>query len=274
MPYPQNVETAIEVESIVRTEGAVPATIAILKGIIHVGLGQCELEQLAQKEKVWKVSMRDLPLVVSGKLDGATTVASTMRLASLAGIHFFVTGGIGGVHRDATRTMDISADLNEMAITNVAIISAGVKSILDIGLTLETLETLGVPVLTIGQDEFPSFYSRKSKFQSPLRLDTEKEIASMVRTKWELGIEGSVLIANPIPEEFDLPHELVEKYILEVLAIAEQNGISGKKVTPFILKEMSKLTEGKSLAANIALVKNNAQLGARIAIEYGKGQHS
>ncbi len=270
MPYPQNVETAKEVELLIRKEDAVPATIAVLNGIIHVGLDQAELETLGRKENVWKVSIRDLAYVVAGKLDGATTVAATMRIAKMANIFFFVTGGIGGVHREAGQTMDISADLTEMAKTNVAIISAGVKSILDIGLTLEVMETLGIPVITLGQDEFPSFYSRKSSFLSPLRMDTEKEIANMLRTKWDLGLEGSVLIANPIPSEYDIPHEIIEKKITEALGLAKQKGISGKSVTPFILEQMALLTEGNSLKGNIALVKNNASVGARIAVEFEK----
>ncbi len=270
MPYPKNVQTAQEVEFLVRKEGAIPATIAILKGRIHVGLNSSQLESLATNGNVWKVSLRDLPFVVSGKHDGATTVAATMRIASIAGIKFFVTGGIGGVHREAQKTMDISADLTEMSKTKVGIISAGVKSILDIGLTLEVLETLGVPVVTIGQDEFPSFYSRKSSHASPLRLDSLKEIALMAKTKWDLGIEGSVLIANPVPVEFDFPHDEIEKHIREVITMAEKQGITGKKVTPFILKKMTELTGGKSLDANIALVKNNATVGSRIAVEYAK----
>lgn len=270
MPYPKNVQTAEAVELLVRKEGAIPATIAVLNGKIQVGLNSSQLESLAKKENVWKVSIRDLPYVLARKYDGATTVAATMRIASIAGINFFVTGGIGGVHRDAQKTMDISADLTEMSRTNVAIISAGVKSILDIGLTLEVLETLGVPVLSIGQDEFPSFYSAKSSFQSPLRLDSLKDIAIMAKTKWDLGIEGAILIANPLPPEYDFPHHEIEKYIQKVISLAEENGVTGKKVTPFILKNMAEITAGKSLEANIALVKNNAMVGSRIALEYAK----
>ncbi|HNS11315.1 MAG TPA: pseudouridine-5'-phosphate glycosidase [Bacteroidia bacterium] len=268
MPYPQNIETALDVEEKVRKEGAIPATIAILDGTIHVGLSQNELELLAGSDKVLKVSLADIPFVVSRKLHGATTVASTMHIAEMAGIKFFVTGGIGGVHREAEKTMDISTDLTEMSKCNVAIISAGVKSILDIGLTLEVLETLGVPVVTVGQNEFPSFYSRQSNHLSPLRLDTAKEIASMVKCKWELDLPGSVLIANPLPDEFNIPHDEIEKTILQILAKAKQQGISGKAVTPFILKAIAETTGGKSLAANISLVKNNAMLGAQIACEF------
>lgn len=270
MPYPQNLDTAKELEAIIRAEGAVPATIAILDGIIHAGLDQHQLESLAKKDNVWKVSLRDLPIVVSQKYDGATTVAATMRIAHIAGIHFFVTGGIGGVHRGVKESMDISADLTEMSRTNVALISAGVKSILDIGLTLELLETLGIPVLTIGQDEFPSFYSAKSAFQSPLRLDSSIDIARMIKTKWDLGLEGSVLIANPVPAEHDIPNHIVEGHILNALDQASKEGISGKKVTPFILKKMAEITGGKSLSANIALVKHNAKTGAAIALAFSK----
>ncbi len=270
MPYPQNVETAVAVETIVRNEGAIPATIAILNGTLHVGLSASELELLGSAEKVHKVSLADLPYVVSTKQHGATTVASTMHIANMAGIKFFVTGGIGGVHRNAENTMDVSTDLTAMAKTNVAIISAGVKSILDIGLTLEVLETLGVPVVTIGQNKFPSFYSRESNFASPLRLDTAKEIAALVKCKWEMGLHGSVLIANPLPIEFDIPNEIMEKSIKQVLDQAAKQGVSGKAVTPFILKEIAGITGGKSLAANIALVKNNAKVGAQIACEYSK----
>ncbi len=270
MPYPKNIETAQEVEQLVRSAGAVPATIAILNGKICVGLDQSRLESLGKKQNIWKVSLRDLPFVVSGKLDGATTVAATMRIAKIAGIRFFVTGGIGGVHRQAQNTMDISADLTEMSKTNVALISAGVKSILDIGLTLEVLETLGIPVLTFGQDEFPSFYSRKSAHATPLRLDSEKEIASMIKTKWDLGLKGSVLIANPVPAEYEIPYEMIETQIQEALNLSEKEGITGKNITPYLLKKMASLTDGKSLSANIALIKNNASLGARIAVEFSK----
>src|SRR6187401_3410690 len=198
MPYPQNINTANEVESIIRSNGAVPATIAIFNGKCHAGLTRQQLEYFASAKDVWKVSLRDMPYVISKKLPGATTVAATMRIASMAGINIFVTGGIGGVHRDANETMDVSADLTEMEQTPVAVVSAGIKSILDIGLTLEYLETKGIPVVTVGQDEFPSFYSRKSGFSSPLRLDDVNEIATMLHAKWQIGLNGSALIANPL----------------------------------------------------------------------------
>ena len=265
MPFPNNVETAKEVESIIRNEGAVPATIAILDGAMCVGLNENQLNDLGSKSGIWKVSLRDMPYVVSKKLNGATTVASTMRIAAMAGIKIFVTGGIGGVHRGAENTFDISADLTEMAQTNVAVISAGVKSILDIALTLEKLETLGVPVLTYGSDDFPSFYSRASGHKTPLRLDTPEEIAAMLNSKWQMGIQGSVLIANPIPADQEVPFHVMEKYILDALDKASQKGISGKDTTPFLLKSIAEATGGESLAANISLVKNNAKLGAKIS---------
>jgi pseudouridylate synthase len=265
MPFPKNVETAKEVEAIIRNEGAVPATIAILDGALCVGLNENQLNDLGSKSGIWKVSLRDMPYVVSKKLNGATTVASTMRIAAMAGIKIFVTGGIGGVHRGAENTFDISADLTEMAHTNVAVISAGVKSILDIALTLEKLETLGIPVLTYGSDDFPSFYSRASGHKTPLRLDTPEEIAAMLNSKWQMGIDGSVLIANPIPTDQEVPFHVMEKYILEALDKASQKGISGKDTTPFLLKSIAEATGGESLTANISLVKNNAKLGAKIS---------
>ena len=269
MPFPKNVETAWEVEQIVREHGAVPATIAIFNGMCHVGLSQDELNYFGKKaDDIWKVSLRDMPYVISKKLYGATTVAATMRIASVAGIKNFVTGGIGGVHRGAETSMDVSADLTEMAQTSVAVISAGIKSILDIGLTLEYLETKGIPVVTYGQDEFPSFYSGKSTFQSPLRLDTPQEIAHMMDTKWKMGLHGSVLIANPVPEEHEIEATEMEKYITKALEAAKTKKIKGKKVTPFLLQYISENTRGESLESNIALIKNNAKLGAEIAVAY------
>ena len=266
MPYPQNVNTALEVEAIVREQGAIPATIAILKGQIQIGLTSAQLDYLGKAENVWKVSLRDMPFVIAQGLDGATTVAATMRLASIAGIKVFVTGGIGGVHKGADKSMDISADLTEMSNTNVAVVAAGVKSILDIGLTLEVLETLGVPVVTFGSKDFPSFYSRKSGYNSPLQLNSAKEIAAMLNVKWELGLEGSVLIANPIPAEHEIPYQEMEKHITEALRLADEQKISGKKITPFLLQNLNLITGSKSLNANIALIKNNAMLGGRVAV--------
>ncbi len=266
MPFPQNLETARELEDIVRQKGSEPATIAIMDGKLKVGLEDAELESLARSKGVWKVSLRDMPFVISQKIMGATTVAATMRIASMAGISVFATGGIGGVHRGAETNMDISADLTEMAQTSVAIVSAGVKSILDIGLTLEYLETLGVPVVTFGQSEFPSFYSQTSGFPSPLRLDSPKEISEMLKVKWEMGLKGSVLIANPIPVEMEIPASQMEGIIQEALGLAEKNKIKGKEITPFLLKTVSEMTKGESLAANIALVKNNTSLASEIAV--------
>ncbi len=268
MPYPRNLETAIEVEKIVRDNGAVPATIAILNGKCYAGLSKDQLEYFAKAKDVWKVSIRDMPCVISKKLYGATTVAATMRIASMAGIKIFVTGGIGGVHRNASETMDISADLTEMEQTSVAIVSAGIKSILDIGLTLEYLETKGIPVVTLGQDEFPSFYSGKSGFRSPLRLDTMNEIAAMLHTKWQMGLTGAVLIANPVPTEQEVDAAEMEVHIEQALNAAKEKKISGKDVTPFLLQYIAEHTKGESLEANIALIKNNAKAGAALAVAY------
>ena len=265
MPYPKNIETARQVEKIVRTNGATPATIAILSGKIHVGLNDEQMELLGNSKDVQKVSLRDIPFVVSKKLHGATTVAATMRIAAMAGIKIFVTGGIGGVHRNAEKTMDISADLTEMSQTNVAVISAGVKSILDIGLTLEYLETLGVPVVTFRSEDFPSFYSRKSGYKSPMTLNEPIEIAELLKVKWAMGLNGSVLIANPIPSEKEFPFERMEVYINAALKSAKEKNILGKETTPFILKFIADNTGGESLESNIALVFHNAELGAKIA---------
>ena len=268
MPYPKNVETALRVEQIVRDNGAVPATIGVMNGKCVVGMTKEEIETFGKASGVWKVSLRDLPYVVSQKLLGATTVAATMRIASMAGIKIFVTGGIGGVHRGAENTMDISADLTEMAQTNVAVISAGVKSILDIGLTLEYLETLGIPVLTVGSDEFPSFYSRESGYKSPLRLDTPEAIAKMLLAKWSMGLNGSVMIANPLSAEASIDPNEMEGHIQQALTAAAAAGIKGKEVTPFLLKYIADHTKGESLEANIALICSNAALGAKIAGAY------
>ena len=270
MPWPQNAITAKSVEEEVRLMGAVPATIAIIKGKCIVGLSSDEIDYFGQAKDVWKVSLRDMPYVISQQLPGATTVAATMRIASMVGIKLFATGGIGGVHRGAQDSMDISADLTEMAQTNVAIVAAGVKSILDIGLTLEYLETLGIPVVTYLQDEFPSFYSSKSGFQSPLRLDTPHEIAQLIQAKWDLQLAGSVLIANPVPQEFEMDQVAIEKTIQQALAQADLNGVKGKEITPFLLKYIADHTQGESLEANIALIKNNARTAAAVAVALHK----
>jgi len=265
MPYPQNVQTAKEVEQIIRDHGAVPATIAIMNGKIHIGLSDAELELLGQSRDAIKVSRRDLPYVLStGKL-GATTVAATMICAELAGIKVFVTGGIGGVHRGAETSFDISADLQELAQTSVAVVCAGAKSILDLGLTLEYLETHGVPVVSVGQEAFPAFFTRDSGFRADFRLDTAQQQAAFLNTKWALGLEGGVVIANPVPEADAMPEAEIEAITRQALDEAAQQGIGGKAVTPFLLARIKELTAGRSLVTNIALVKNNAVCGAQLA---------
>jgi len=266
MPWPQNAVTAKLVEDEVRKAGAVPATIAIKDGKCLVGLSNDDIDYFGQTKDVWKVSLRDMPYVIANQLPGATTVAATMRIAARVGIKIFATGGIGGVHRGAETTMDISADLTEMAQTNVAVVAAGVKSILDIGLTLEYLETLGVPVVTYGQDEFPSFYSSKSGYNSPLRLDTPQAFAQLLSAKWGLGLNGSVLIANPIPAAFEMDPADIEQHITQALEEANRQQIIGKQVTPFLLKHIASNTQGESLEANIALIKNNARVASEIAV--------
>ena len=265
MPYPQNVETARALEAIVRGEGAVPATVALLAGKIQVGLGEAELEQLGSDSGVTKVSRRDLPYVLASKKVGATTVAATMICADLAGIRVFATGGIGGVHRGGERSLDISADLQELAQTDVAAVCAGVKSILDIGRTLEVLETLGVPVVGYGTDEFPAFYTRSSGFAAPQRVDTPAELADLVRTKWALGLKGGVLVANPVPEKDAMSAAAIQIAVDRALAEADEKGIQGKGVTPYLLERVVTLTKGESLRTNIALVKNNVRVAAQVA---------
>ncbi|WP_353892694.1 pseudouridine-5'-phosphate glycosidase [Proteinivorax hydrogeniformans] len=265
MPYPQNLQTALEVENIVRENGAVPATIAIMDGQIKVGLNKSEIEKLSQSENVRKVSRRDLAFAVSKGEMGATTVSGTMIAAELAGIKIFATGGIGGVHRDGENTLDISADLTELGKTNVAVVCAGVKSILDIGRTLEYLETLGVPVITYKSTEFPAFFSSKSGFKSHLTAQDAEEIANMLKVKWDLDLEGGAVIANPILPEYDIKEEIIGKAINDALKECDRLGIEGKDVTPFLLSKIKEITSGESLKSNIALVKNNAKLAATIA---------
>lgn len=266
MPYPRNVQTAREVEQLIRDAGAVPATIAVLHGVPRIGLSDAELDLLGSDPNVRKVSIRDLPFVVARGEHGATTVASTMRLAALAGIRVFVTGGLGGVHRGAEDSMDVSADLTELSLTDVAVVSAGVKSLLDIGRTLEVLETLGVPVVTVGSDDFPSFYSRSSGFRSPLRLDDAAEIARLAAAKWALGLAGGVVVANPIPAKEEIPEAEIGALIATAVAEAAARGITGAAVTPYLLGRIVELSGGESLRANIALVKHNALLGAALAV--------
>ena len=270
MPYPENVKTAKEVEQVVRENGAVPATIAILKGKMKVGLSDEELEFLATSKDIQKVSRRDIPFIISQKLHGATTVAATMIIAELAGIKVFVTGGIGGVHRGASESFDISADLQELTKTNVEVVCAGPKAILDIGLTLEYLETHGVPVIGFRTHDMPAFYTRTSGFLVDFRLDTEKEIAELLNAKLKLGLQGGVVIANPIPEEYEMDNDLINKAIEQALVQAKKLNITGKKITPFLLDAIKEITKGKSLASNIELVKNNAKLGSKIAVELSR----
>ena len=270
MPYPQNVETAVTLEALVRDEGAVPATIALLEGKIQVGLGEAELEQLGSDPNVTKVSRRDLPYVLAKKEVGATTVAATMICADLAGIRVFATGGVGGVHRGGERSLDVSADLQELARTDVAVVCAGVKSILDIGRTLEVLETLGVPVVGYGTNDFPAFYTRSSGFTVEQRVDTPAELAELVNTKWALGLKGGVLVANPVPEADAMPTAAIQTAVEQALAEAEEKGIHGKEVTPYLLERIVTLTEGESLRTNIALVKNNVRVAAQLATALGR----
>lgn len=270
MPYPQNVKTAREVERVVRETGAVPATIAVLHGMLKVGLSNEELELLGTDKDVQKISIRDIPVTVAMRRHGATTVAATMRIAALAGIRVFATGGTGGVHRGAAASFDVSADLTELAQTNVAVVSAGVKSILDIGLTLEKLETLGVPVIGFGTSEFPAFFSRDSGHRAPLRADTAADVANILRAKWALGLNGGVLVANPIPVESEIPASEIDPIITAALVDMKSRGIGGKEATPFLLGRIVDLTGGRSLAANIALVNNNARLAAEIAAAFAR----
>jgi pseudouridylate synthase len=266
MPWPENVRTAREVEGLIRGMGVEPATIAVIDGRIRIGLSDEELELLGRSDKAHKVSRRDLPFVLASGELGATTVAATMICAALAGIEVFVTGGIGGVHRGAQETFDISADLQELAKTSVAVVCAGAKSILDIGLTLEYLETHGVPVLSCEQDHFAAFYTRDSGFRADFRFDDAAEQARFIRTKWELGLSGGVVLSTPVPAAAAMDGEEINALTNQALAEAKTQGITGKAVTPFVLARIKALTGGRSLATNIALVKHNAQVGARLAL--------
>jgi pseudouridine-5'-phosphate glycosidase len=266
MPYPQNVQTAREVEGVIRDAGAVPATIAIIDGKICIGLSDEQLEVLGNAGDALKVSRRDLAYVLAQKKLGATTVAATMICARLAGIEVFVTGGIGGVHRGAETSFDISADLQELARTSVAVVCAGVKSILDIGLTLEYLETHGVPVLSVGQPGFPAFFTPDSGYQADFQIDSADEQARFIRTKWQLGLEGGVVVSNPVPASMAMQNGEIDGIIAQALGDADAQGVKGKAVTPFLLARIKELTGGRSLATNIALVKHNALVGARLAV--------
>lgn len=268
MPYPDNVAMATEVEDIVRAGGATPATIAVLAGVPRAGLDAADLDLLASDPGVVKASVRDLPHVVARGAHGATTVAATMRLAALAGIDVFVTGGLGGVHRGAAESLDVSADLSELALTPVTVVCAGVKSILDIGLTLEVLETNGVPVLVHGSDEFPAFYSRSSGHAAPSRTDSVDELAATIAAARALGLTTGIVVANPVPEADEIPAAEIGAVIDEALADLDRLGIGGKAVTPYLLGRIVELTGGASLTTNIALVRSNARLGAALAVAY------
>lgn len=271
MPYPKNVETALNVEKVARENGAVPATIAIIGGRLKAGLSKEEIEYLGKTgQKVTKVSRRDLPVIVSKGMDGATTVATTMIIAAMAGIKVFATGGIGGVHRGAETTMDISADLEELAMTPVLVVCAGAKAILDLGLTLEYLETKGVPVIGFGTEELPAFYTRKSGFKVDYRLDTPKEVAMAFKAKQELGMQGGMLVTNPIPEEYAMDDKVINKAIDQAIKESVEQGIKGKATTPFLLARVVELTGGDSLDSNIQLVYNNAKVAAQTAAEMCK----
>lgn len=271
MPYPQNLETARRVEAEVRAAGAVPATIAVMGGRVHVGLSDAELDRLAQAKGVMKLSRADLAACVALGRTGATTVAATMICAHLAGIAVFATGGIGGVHRGAETSFDISADLRELGRTPVTVVAAGAKAILDLPKTLEVLETLGVPVIAVGQDEFPAFWSRSSGLSAPLRMDSAAEIAAAHVMRGRLGLGGGQLVANPIPVEAEIPRAEITPFIEEALAVAESGKVSAKGVTPFLLQRLFELTGGRSLEANIALVLNNARLASAIARAIAEG---
>jgi pseudouridine-5'-phosphate glycosidase len=268
MPYPANVGMAREVEQIVREGGAVPATIAILGGRPTVGLSEEQLEMFGADDAIRKVSVRDIPHVVATGVHGATTVASTMRIAALAGIRLFVTGGLGGVHQGAESSMDVSADLTELSRTEVAVVSAGVKSILDIGRTLEVLETLGVPVVGYATDEFPSFFSRSSGLPVPMRVDTPEEAARLMQASFDLGLGSGISFANPVPAEDEMAREDIDGVIARALADCAERGITGKDITPYLLGRLVELSDGRSLETNLALVRHNARVGTAIAVAY------
>ncbi len=270
MPYPKNVETTLMVEETVRSNGAIPATIAIINGRLKVGLTNEEIEFLATNDEIKKVSRRDLAITIAQKQSGSTTVASTMIIANFAKIVVFATGGIGGVHRGGENTLDISADLEELANTNVCVVCAGAKAILDLGLTLEYLETKGVPVIGYKTSELPAFYSSESGFDVDYKIDSALEIAEILKTKWNLSIDGGVLVTNPIPVGFELETSIMNEAINQAIIEADNENITGKKITPFLLSKVNEITQGKSLDANIKLIQNNADLAAKIALHYSK----
>ena len=266
MPYPQNLKTAVEVEEIVRKHGAVPATIAITNGEISIGLSKSQLTKLAKESDARKLSRADLPLCLSSKKTGSTTVAATMICAKLANINVFATGGIGGVHRNLSETMDISADLNELSKTNVSVIAAGPKAILDIPKTLEVLETLGVPVISYQNDQIPAFWSRKSGCKASIQMNQLHEIATFIKSRNLIGLDGGCLITNPVPKKDEISHEIMAPIIENALNYAERDKISGKALTPFLLTKIFELTDGKSLKTNISLIKNNAKVAAELSV--------
>ena len=270
MPYPKNVETALKVEETIRSHGAVPATIGIIDGEPIVGMTPEEIEEFGKRKGVLKVSRRDLPVVYAKKLWGATTVATTMIIANQAGIEVFVTGGIGGVHRGATETMDISADLQELAKTNVTVVCAGAKAILDLPLTLEYLETMGVPVLGFKTEELPAFYNSHSGLKVDYKVESASEMAKIIKSKRDNGLVGGILLTNPIPEQYEMPKAVIDNAIETALKEMEKQGIKGKECTPFLLKTITDLTGGDSLESNIKLVLNNAAVGSEVAKEYCK----
>ncbi len=266
MAFPKNAETALALEQIIRDEGCVPATIAVRAGKLKVGLSPTEIETLARNgASIAKLSTRDLPHAVALGRDGATTVASTMRIAAFAGIKLFATGGIGGVHRGAAESFDISADLGELALSAVAVVTAGAKAILDLALTIERLETLGVPVVGYGTSDFPAFYSRSSGLKCPMRVDRPEQLARLMKAKWDMGLEGGIVVANPIPPEYEIPAYEIAPIIERAVAEAREEKVDGRDVTPFLLARLARATAGRSLTANIELVKNNALVAARIA---------
>ena len=268
MPFPENLETTKELCDIIRNRGCVPAIVAVADGKLHVGIDDSLLHRLATEKDVLKVSRRDIPSALAAKSIGATTVSGTLIAAHLAGVKVFVTGGIGGVHRGAELSFDVSADLEELAVSDVVVVSAGIKSILDLSKTIEVLETKGVPVIGYGTDELPAFYTRTSGIKLVARADTPKEVARVMKAKWSLELKGSILVANPIPKEFDADSVMINEAIDNAIVMAAAQAVEGKEITPFVLKHIANATSGKSLAANVALVKNNARLGAEIAAAF------
>lgn len=274
LPYPENIDMAKEVEAIIRLEGAVPATIAVIGGRIKIGLDDKDLMILATSEEVMKLSRRDLPYAISKKIHGATTVSATMIMAQMAGIKVFATGGIGGVHRGAETSFDISRDLREFETADVLVVTAGAKAILDLPKTLEVLETNGVEVIGYQTDLFPAFYSRESDLKVPLRLDSPEAVAALMAAKWTMGLRGGIILANPIPETDQISKEEIDEVIDQAIRNAKTDGISGKETTPYLLKTIVQMTEGKSLKANLALVRNNARLAALVAKAYARHQET